>query len=175
MRLTVLQGSVLGHLSGPPLTWASRWLPPPLKPSLSNSNPNPGSIIPVYSVSAAPAVGAASQEDTSHLLLCVDRGDSETRLHQKRIEHCTTDRELFIFLRDQYCNYRQPKIWFSLRSVSLLSLSRVRLTEHKWPSSKLATVLAKSVFSSPLTSAPQPKFIATQESATPTASASLPR
>jgi hypothetical protein len=118
-------GGSLGSALNSLVTWVARRLTQLRKPS----NMSSGSVIPMHNAGQTPAV-ATAEEETSHMLLCIDKGNSETKLHQKRIEHISKDRELFVFLRQLYCNYRMPKTWFTLRSIRFLSLSRVRLTSH---------------------------------------------
>ncbi|KAK1757189.1 hypothetical protein QBC47DRAFT_412508 [Echria macrotheca] len=108
-----LFGSALNSL----LRGAAGRLPRQLKPASTSS----GSIIPLHNVGQASPV-APPEEDKSHLLLCIDTGN-QTMLQQKRIEQISTDRELFFFLRELYCNYRMPRTWFTLRSIRFLSMS----------------------------------------------------
>lgn len=68
---------------------------------------------------------SALNKDDFLLLLCIDKGDTETPLHQKNLDQVSTDRELFEFLRSQYFGYRKIQSWFTFRTIHQLSLTRV--------------------------------------------------
>ncbi|KAI0098284.1 hypothetical protein GGR51DRAFT_538402 [Nemania sp. FL0031] len=59
-----------------------------------------------------------------HLLLCVEKGDFQTKLHQKIIDGYSNDREIFRFLHKEYHNYREFRTLFTLRGISQLCLTR---------------------------------------------------
>lgn len=61
------------------------------------------------------------------LMLCVDDRRAKTTLKQEVLRNISDDRELFIYLRNQYFMKRS---WFSLRSIGTLSLAQVGLREQ---------------------------------------------
>lgn len=70
----------------------------------------------------------ASGQEVLHLLLCIDKGETLTRLHQERLHEINGDKELFSSLRKWYSEHRKLSSWLTLRSVKSLSLARVRHT-----------------------------------------------
>lgn len=67
----------------------------------------------------------APNQEVLHLLLCIDKGETLTRLHQERLPGMNGDKELFSFLRESYRKHRKFTSRFTLRSVKGLSLARV--------------------------------------------------
>lgn len=82
-----------------------------------SSTPNPGP--------PRQAPSSNNTRDRLRILLCIDHGDSNTRLYQKDMNH-KTDMQLFYLLQKEYHRCRKLKSWFTLRSVNKLSLCRVR-------------------------------------------------
>jgi hypothetical protein len=66
-----------------------------------------------------------SEIDLLHLLCCIHNGETATRLHQERILHASTDKELFMFLNELYQKNKSIASWLSLRHLSKLLLTRV--------------------------------------------------
>jgi hypothetical protein len=105
----------------------------------SPTKSGPGHVLPVHQVgqpsqSAAPGNSCQQQSQRQtdsgsnlHLLLCVDEGSARP-LHQKELNRVATDRELFTMLQGRYAQKTQMARWFTLRSISSLSLSRVCIT-----------------------------------------------
>ena len=60
-----------------------------------------------------------------YLLLCVDEGDSPTRLYQERLGNISNDRDLFEFIRAVYFTRNRLRRWFTAKSVKRLSLTKV--------------------------------------------------
>ncbi|KAM0420971.1 hypothetical protein ACHAPT_011214 [Fusarium lateritium] len=85
--------------------------------------------IPLYTLSPSiPRQGHSSpSQEVLHLLLCIDKGEPLTRLHQECLYGINEDKQLFSFLRDQYLKHRKLSSWFSLRSVKSVSLARFRV------------------------------------------------
>ncbi|KAI1122390.1 hypothetical protein F5Y10DRAFT_76075 [Nemania abortiva] len=63
-----------------------------------------------------------------HLLLCVEKGDFETKLHQEIIDGYSNDKDMFRFLHKKYHHsYQKFKTWFTIRGISQLSLTRFKV------------------------------------------------
>jgi hypothetical protein len=65
--------------------------------------------------------------DVLHLLCCIRNGETATILHQGRILHARTDKQLFVFLNEVYLKKKSVMSWLSLRYLSKLLLMRVGL------------------------------------------------
>lgn len=64
-------------------------------------------------------------QDSLHLLICIDKGNSGTALRQEHLDDVSTDRKLFLFLRNEYFSHWNLSNWFTVRQIKSLSLSRV--------------------------------------------------
>ena len=82
-------------------------------------------VLPRSNATQQPNQSGARCQDTLHLLLCIEKGNSGTPLHQEHLEDVSTDRELFLFLRSEYFGHWNVRHWFILRNIGSLSLSRV--------------------------------------------------
>ncbi|KAH7239676.1 hypothetical protein B0J15DRAFT_553636 [Fusarium solani] len=71
--------------------------------------------------------GSQPGQEVLHLLLCIDKGESLTRLHQDRLCSINGDKDLFAFLRICYHKHRKFTSWFTLRSVKSVSLTRFKV------------------------------------------------
>ncbi|KAI1170182.1 hypothetical protein F4777DRAFT_134604 [Nemania sp. FL0916] len=88
-------------------------------------NPWPASILlPTHTTNAQTASAIHQTGNNLYLLLCVDRGEFETKLHQKIINGLSNDRGIFQSLLREYHDYRKFRTWFTLRGISQLSLTR---------------------------------------------------
>ncbi|KAI0418825.1 hypothetical protein F5X98DRAFT_336425 [Xylaria grammica] len=88
----------------------------------SNAAPMP---LPLHTTNAQTPSTAPSSGSNLRLLLCIEKGQFETKLHQKIVDGCSNDKEVFRFLHGEYHNYRKFRTWFTLRGISQLSLTRV--------------------------------------------------
>ncbi|RWA08278.1 hypothetical protein EKO27_g6831 [Xylaria grammica] len=87
----------------------------------SNAAPMP---LPLHTTNAQTPSTAPSSGSNLRLLLCIEKGQFETKLHQKIVDGCSNDKEVFRFLHGEYHNYRKFRTWFTLRGISQLSLTR---------------------------------------------------
>jgi len=107
---------------------------------LSNLKPrrtaNPATVLPLQAftrVDPWSQSACLNNNQTTNILLCIDRGLWLTQLHQDTLQEDIGDRQLFEFLRRQYNTHRYESLgtmntvssWFTLRGVKSLSLSRV--------------------------------------------------
>ncbi|KAH6883913.1 hypothetical protein B0T10DRAFT_494029 [Thelonectria olida] len=83
--------------------------------------------LPLHSLSPQSQQDSLQNQEVLHLLLCIDKGESLTRLYQERLQGVSGDGELFLFLRYQYYKHRNFASWFTLRCVRNLSLSRFKV------------------------------------------------
>lgn len=61
-----------------------------------------------------------------HLLLCIDKGEHWTGLHQERLDHVENDYDVFQLLQQQYFRRKDWASWITMRCVKRLSLARVQ-------------------------------------------------
>ena len=106
------------------LNWVKQITPPREKRHQLTNTPLPT----LKSQAPQPDCSQPGQE-VLHLLLCIDKGESLTRLHQDRLCSVNGDKDLFAFLRVCYHKHRKFASWFTLRSVKSVSLTRVCLIE----------------------------------------------
>lgn len=60
-----------------------------------------------------------------YLLMCIDKGQTFTGLYQPPLSDIDDDKQLCLFLRDEYYKHRKTPSWFTMRDVKSLSLCRV--------------------------------------------------
>lgn len=65
------------------------------------------------------------------LLLCIDEGTSRTILHQENLKRISQDCELFQYLREKYFNFKKTKRWYTIRSMSSVSLAQASHQQFK--------------------------------------------
>jgi hypothetical protein len=99
---------------------------------------NPGHVeqgseqmgLPSYITPAAAMEQHAESElpdyQSPRLLLCVDKGSSNTTLYQPELNNTRQDCELFKFLQHQYFKVNKARRWLTVKSFKNLSMSRVR-------------------------------------------------
>ncbi|KAM6506766.1 hypothetical protein FALCPG4_018595 [Fusarium falciforme] len=83
--------------------------------------------LPLHSLNQHSQQESMQNQRVLHLLLCIDKGETLTRLYQERLQGVSGDAELFLFLRYQYYKHRKFASWFTLRSVRNLSLARFKV------------------------------------------------
>lgn len=72
-----------------------------------------------------PSSNGVRQQDSLHLLLCIDKARFKTLLLQERLDKVSTDSELFLFLQSRYSTRWDVRNRFTLRHIGSLSLTRV--------------------------------------------------
>lgn len=73
---------------------------------------------------AAQQLGRIGPNETLYLLLAIQKGEHEVRLHQERIDHINDDARLFHFLRKKYQEHRQHSV-ISFRKVVKVLVKKV--------------------------------------------------
>ncbi|KAK7583641.1 hypothetical protein V3481_012923 [Fusarium oxysporum f. sp. vasinfectum] len=81
--------------------------------------------IPLHNITYQANESRKPDLDILHLLCCLHSGETGIMLHQERIPHVSTDRELIMFLKEAYQKQRNVMPWLRLRHVSRLLLTRV--------------------------------------------------
>ncbi|KAH7186959.1 hypothetical protein DER44DRAFT_801137 [Fusarium oxysporum] len=83
--------------------------------------------IPLHNITYQANESRKPDLDILHLLCCLHSGETGIMLHQERIPHVSTDRELIMFLKEAYQKQRNVMPWLRLRHVSRLLLTRFEL------------------------------------------------
>ncbi|KAI8945531.1 hypothetical protein F4801DRAFT_568092 [Xylaria longipes] len=117
---------------------------------------NPASTsLPLHNTNAQAASTFTPSGSNLHLLLCIEKGDFQTKLYQKIIDGYSNDKGVFRFLHDEYHNYRNFRTWFTLRGIGQLSLTRVSTSQfcfsQPYPPSWIITWNAEKSYSLRLT------------------------
>lgn len=91
--------------------------------------PSEMDTLPTHNAATAPSAGDAERRTEAigllHLLHCNSTGVYGVKLYQDVICESLNDRELFKFLRTVYCRARKETKWFTLRTMTNISLCKV--------------------------------------------------
>lgn len=104
-----------------------------LSTSFGQARQQPSPCLPQHSSSngtavCAPTCANPQQQQSLHLMACMQRGRYRRTVRQDRVDNITTDRALFCFMRSQLAKHRgRMRKFFSLKCVQGLYFVKVSL------------------------------------------------